>query len=671
GSFTKDTDFEDEIVINDISNNLGELPFLQKKITKPRVSPKQIISQQGLPGLINPQDELGKRSGLENKPVNKQNANLSDSVDAKILALMKQVEKLTNERNELRKDVDIKSGEIAIVRSKYEKTALEFERELLAARKLNDEKLEQQQRILEAARISEQNAITERDFIKRDLVEESNRVRQLSRVKETENKQVISITASNEKHRTHGDGFDGDQPQPTSQSKLSPFELASRITDSPNRSIKRKRKTVQIQTENSSTMGHREPINTSFSENSHIAHETDERQLRSLKGDEWFDFMGSMLDHRVDEKHLRTIQELGKYSLPSTPKQTFQTSLLAKIPELKVTECMKDFPTFFCETLISMWIRCVDEEYLKPIYLFVDMLTVALEMKTSSLAPHIINSLVPITQRTSDFIAIPRFQSQPTDKYDQYIDLSACMSLLYIASLGCISKSEDITRFWKLMRWDFVLLMLSTNQSLTDYDLILRLISTSIMTDSLGAIPGGEKQQLQAGWIIDRLTYPLSEHPCMPMSTKRFDTAKINQVRIKILRIMISMVSRSLYASKTLATHPHAIGRVICLISDELDELYNYQSRSGESTQIINMATRLLYYLVTRHQSLIDMQQILANIHGGYHKYLLSLSRLNFSEEDLVLESGIDTDIASYALELLELVVTPAEGDAIQSAFTS
>lgn len=65
------------------------------------------------------------------------------------------------------------------------------------------------------------------------------------------------------------------------------------------------------------------------------------------------------------------------------------------------------------------------------------------------------------------------------------------------------------------------------------------------------------------------------------------------------------------------------------------------------------------------------MQRKLSVIPGGNQKYLLSLARLNFFEDDLVLESGIDPDVATCALELLEMVVTPEEGDAIHSAFSS
>lgn len=75
--------------------------------------------------------------------------------------------------------------------------------------------------------------------------------------------------------------------------------------------------------------------------------------------------------------------------------------------------------------------------------------------------------------------------------------------------------------------------------------------------------------------------------------------------------------------------------------------------------------------MVTEHENTIDLQKKLAAVRGGSQKYLLALTRLNFSEDDLVLESGIEPDVAGLALELLEMVVTPEEGDAIEAAFSN
>jgi len=65
------------------------------------------------------------------------------------------------------------------------------------------------------------------------------------------------------------------------------------------------------------------------------------------------------------------------------------------------------------------------------------------------------------------------------------------------------------------------------------------------------------------------------------------------------------------------------------------------------------------------------MQQKLSQIQGGSQKYLLVLARLNFSEDDLVLESGIGPDVPKLALEMLESAVTPEEGDEIFGAFSA
>ncbi len=208
------------------------------------------------------------------------------------------------------------------------------------------------------------------------------------------------------------------------------------------------------------------------------------------------------------------------------------------------------------------------------------MLTFALQMKTSSVAPHIIDSLLPVAQLTADLVAIPRFSKNPTP-HDKYIDVSACMSIIYLAALGCMSSQEHITRFWKLMRWDFVLMMLSTNQVKADYETMLHLLSTSVMRETIGTIPGDHTEHLQTGYILDRLTYPLNEVPFLPMSTEKYELATISNLRLQILQLMTGM-TRSPYASKAIATHPHAIGRLVCLMSDELDILYDFRSGHQE-----------------------------------------------------------------------------------------
>ena len=206
------------------------------------------------------------------------------------------------------------------------------------------------------------------------------------------------------------------------------------------------------------------------------------------------------------------------------------------------------------------------------------MLTFALELKTLSIAPHIIDTLVPLVQRTGDLVAIPRFNSKPADPFDKHINVSACLALLHIAALGCMSEIEHITHFWKLMRWDFVLLILSQNQPTADFEMMLHILSTSVLKDSFGTISSDEAiQSPNVGYIIDRLSYPLFAIPCLPMSMAKLESDLLLKLRLQILQLLIGM-TRSTYAGLALAKHPNAIGRIVSLMSDELDALYDYKS---------------------------------------------------------------------------------------------
>ncbi|KAL2267959.1 hypothetical protein VTJ83DRAFT_5236 [Remersonia thermophila] len=87
--------------------------------------------------------------------------------------------------------------------------------------------------------------------------------------------------------------------------------------------------------------------------------------------------------------------------------------------------------------------------------------------------------------------------------------------------------------------------------------------------------------------------------------------------------------------------------------------------------RIISQATSLLHFLVTdpRTSEVANISTKLAAAHGGSQRYFLTLARLNFAEEDLVLEAGIDADTVERAHELLELAVTPDEGEEIGEMF--
>ena len=79
---------------------------------------------------------------------------------------------------------------------------------------------------------------------------------------------------------------------------------------------------------------------------------------------------------------------------------------------------------------------------------------------------------------------------------------------------------------------------------------------------------------------------------------------------------------------------------------------------------------RLLYHITTTYPHLINIQERLATIPGGAHKYLIVLTRLNFSD-DTYYEQGIEDDVVECAQHMLENWVTPEEGEALVEAFSS
>jgi hypothetical protein len=140
----------------------------------------------------------------------------------------------------VKQDNYVRTGEIAIVRSQLERQAKERERERAALQKSGEEKLAKQRKELEAAQIAARAAVTERDFIKQDLLE-VQRAQNLSRA--AERRDVGISTPKKKTALPHRDGFDDDEVEVLSPSKLSPSKFQKRI-GTPTKAGKRKRKAV-------------------------------------------------------------------------------------------------------------------------------------------------------------------------------------------------------------------------------------------------------------------------------------------------------------------------------------------------------------------------------------------------------------------------------------------
>lgn len=344
-----------------------------------------------------------------------------------------------------------------------------------------------------------------------------------------------------------------------------------------------------------------------------------------------------------------------------------------------------------------MWARCLQEKYVsysihslgfqyqtniqktKPIYLFLDLLTHALNLKTLAIAPHILDSLLPITQTTCNIIAIPRYkQMKISPELEEDISLTSCLSLLYLTAMGCVSHTSYLVRFWRLVHRDFVITLLSADQLPADFGLMLQLLRMSVLRDnnSIGPISADpNSQDKDTSDIIEKATYLLMELPlATPIKTTKLEPELLSQLRLEILRT-IDALSRIKIGGKAHAKHPHVIGRLVSIISAETDSLYDYHggARHSISSEIVSLATKLLHYLVMGFEAEVGrMQEKLAVVQGGTHRHLVSLARLALSDEEVgvegVLQRGIKVGVRECARDLLEVACTMEEADAIHEA---
>lgn len=121
-------------------------------------------------------------------------------------------------------------------------------------------------------------------------------------------------------------------------------------------------------------------------------------------------------------------------------------------------------------------------------------------------------------------------------------------------------------------------MMLGNNQALTDIELMIHILSTSVLGDTLTSILSGQDDQVKIeGYAIERATYLLFDGPTTGPQGQRYDALDLYRLRTKILQLLQSFCLSS-HGSQALATHPLAIGRLVRLISREVDLLYDYRS---------------------------------------------------------------------------------------------
>lgn len=209
----------------------------------------------------------------------------------------------------------------------------------------------------------------------------------------------------------------------------------------------------------------------------------------------------------------------------------------------------------------------------------------------------ILDDAVDLIQRTVDTNAIARVK-RDLEALVSEIEVNKCLVLLESIAFGAMVEEQSLkrcadlenqrsiikltkNRFWKLIRVDFVLMMLNPSQLLDDIQCMTSMLCVSVFGDSFGPQVSSEANQRQnESHILDAVSRLLVEVPEVNASEQATRRSKVIALRKELLQFLGCLLATQT-GSKLLVNHPTILSRLVRRISDELEELYNFRGDVG------------------------------------------------------------------------------------------
>ncbi|KAL8832571.1 MAG: hypothetical protein Q9191_000195 [Dirinaria sp. TL-2023a] len=579
-----------------------------------------------------------------------------------------------------------KIGEIAIVRANRVKEKQEEEKRLWTERKARTEEQTKHNAELQRYKSELQKVSTDKAFIENDLVREAEQRKGIQKSSKavgkskTVEKENAVTTPRKNKDLRYGDGFNDDEAQVPSPSKL---PLRSKPA-TPKAGVKRKRKALDNSpvkplqlgstAKDQSTKPTKDKPDLPPSQNAQQQHDDEFAQPESslkIQHDERFKITHQVLDHRIKPDEKRSFEALADFSLPSDSEKRLSGVLLDGLSPLNTAHKVDKFAATIALTAISLWSECLDAAMYRAVELLMDLVWFVLVIAPPGTAPHLTDELTVLAQRTADLNLIPRIRRKPPSKYTAAIGTKQCLEILHLMAYDCLAQKEDLERFWRCMRVDFIAMALKIDQPIEEIHVALDVLGTSVLDKTFAMIRSaadGDQENSEQG-LIQIISSLFVETPRVPIGRKPYDPIEIAQLRLEALSLFEKMCQTE-HGGEALAKCVNVFVRLIRFMNDEINSLYDYKPAHEYSIELINQSMRLLYHITTTYPDLINIQERLATTPGGAHKYLIVLTRLNFSD-GIFYERGIEDDVVECAQHLLENWVTPEEGEALVEAFSS
>ena len=206
-----------------------------------------------------------------------------------------------------------------------------------------------------------------------------------------------------------------------------------------------------------------------------------------------------------------------------------------------------------------------------------DLVKFILLISPPGIGPSLPDDVIKYAQLTADVNLIPRFQGAPASRINSQIDSNLCLQILHLMAFDCLPKKEDIEWFWRSMRFDFVIMMLSIAQPMDEIRVAMTFLQTSVLETSFAMkiAPGDGTQGKSQEHVIERLTRLLIHVPRVAEGAKPYTTTEVSQLRLQVLELLEAMCEEQ-HCGEALASHKDVIGRLVRVMNDELNALYDH-----------------------------------------------------------------------------------------------
>ncbi|PNS16921.1 hypothetical protein CAC42_4885 [Sphaceloma murrayae] len=602
--------------------------------------------------------------------------------------------RLSKELDEAKIDVTTKAGAIANLRSRNDRTTKDFEAQIAALRKQQADERAKLKAEIQSAKSDQERVKTSNKFLEHDLADEMERAKRLRGTANGSasitNPVPRATTVTPKKANKHGfaDGFDDHEITAISPTKRPEKGRGG----TPKAGNKRKR----IATASPSTIPNGSPMAIDSPTKPGPAEDDLELEAIALSRlvlkDERIQTMQGLLTLQ-DKTGRRIVDALGELSFPGD-ESSIASHLLQGLSTLPVNDAVPA-SVGIRSICLDLWERCRSINHWKPLGLILDVYMAMLDQESSRTHVMLFERLVVLVSRTCADVAEPRIKQMPqvipglppSDAALAFPDVDdlQILSILQVVASAASLRIERCGAFWQRMDFNFVVLMLNRLQPISHIQIMVQMITASVLEDSFGVRPiNAEEQVKQEAHLLDRLSNLLSDKLVSLDSNSRSTATEAAGLRVRIFHA-IRAISSTQHGSTALAEHRTFIGRLVRFICDQVSSLSTIPPLPEPETRLIdgqqptvhfsqdstlhdkviasiNMAVRILYHLLHDHE--IRLSEKLEAVKGGNYKYLIGLSRIAFSER-LLGEAGLEDEVVEAANQILDNSLQPAEGEAI------